>query len=330
VVSLVNARGQTVARTTAARRGNNIGAVLPVATASNSRVYYLDGDAQVRSLTRDGKTADVIKLEAGAQIHAAFAVSPDDLRIAVTTIDYSKVPPTRHLYVSDLNGANRSEVQVSGNAYAWPVAWHEGNLVLASGNANALPVASPDGAHPWCDTSAGMCTADNPYGAAHGFELVDPKTGKRLANIGSDQCQALGLLTSAGTLCREGWGHEGAIIITQECKPQLMSCLRLADWTGAFTEWSTLATVWIGALAPSARQMAACCNLNAINVYGPRATGGGVTRVHGSASPVAWLDDYSLIYQPFNSVTMNVLGLTDGSDVTIGAPGVPVAILAAR
>jgi hypothetical protein len=329
VVSLVNARGQTVASATAARRSNSTGTALPEVSASATRVYYLDSDAQVRSLTPDGHTADVVKLEGTPQVHAAFAVSPDDLRIAVTTIDYSKNPPARHLYVSDLTGANRSEVVVSGNAYVWPVAWHDGNLVLASGNASPVPVASPDITHPWCDPSAGPCTADNPYGAVHGFELVDPATGKLLANLGSDQCQPMGLLTSAGTLCREGWAPGGLITQTQECKPTITTCLRLADWTGAFTEWTTLATVWIGALTPSATQMAGCCNVDAINVYEPRSAGGGITRIHNSASPIAWMDDYNLIYQPFNSTAMQLFSVTGGTDVPIAAPGVPVAILPA-
>ncbi len=332
VVSLVNARGQTVASATASRRSTNKGTAIPETSTSATRVYFLDGDAQVRSLTRDGRTADIIKIEGSAQVHAAFAVSPDDLRIAVSTItiDTNKLVTTPHLYVSDLDGANRSDVHAGGNAYVWPVAWHDGNLVLASGNANAVPVASPDIIHPWCDPSAGPCTADNPYGAAHGFELVDPGTGKRLANLGSDQCQPMGLLTSAGTLCREGWAPSGLITQTQECKPTITTCLRLADWSGAFTEWTTLATVWIGALTPSATQMAGCCNVDAINLYEARAAGGGITRIHNSASPIAWLDDYNLIYQPFNSTAMQLFSVTSRTDVPIAAPGVPVAILPAR
>lgn len=345
VITLVNAKGETVASATAARRSNLTGTALPEVSASATRVYYLDGDAQVRSLTRYGQTADVVKLDGTPQVHAVFAVSPDDLRIAVTTIDYSKNPPARHLYVSDLTGANRSEVVVSGNAYVWPVAWHDGDLVLASGNANAVPVASPDGVHPWCDPSAGVCTADNPYGAAHGFELIDPKTGMRLATLGSDQCQPIGLLTSAGTLCREGSAPSGLITPTQDCKPQITTCLRLADWSGAFTEWTTLATVWIGALTPSASQMAGCCNVNAINLYDARAAGGSIKRIADAAAPVAWLDDYNLIYQPFGSPTMQVLSVTSGTgtapnvpngplvpvtaEATIAAPGVPVAIMPA-
>lgn len=327
VVSLVNASGQTVASATAARRSSQTGTALPVVSTSATRVYYLDGDAQIRALTPDGTTAAIVKLEASGQVHAAFAVSPDDRRIAVTTIDYQGAPPRRHLYVSDLNGANRSEVSVSGNAYVWPVGWHEGNLVLASGDANAATVLSPDGVHPWCDSSAGPCTADNPYSAVHGFELVDPKTGTRLANLGSDQCRAIGLLTSAGTLCREGSAPSGLITPTQECQPQLTTCLRLADWSGAFTEWTTLATVWIGALTPSAKQMAGCCNVDAINLYDARAAGGSVTRVRTSAAPVAWLDDYTLIYQPFGSPAMHMLGVNGGADATVDAPGIPVAIL---
>jgi hypothetical protein len=114
---------------------------------------------------------------------------------------------------------------------------------------------------------------------------------------------------------------------TQECKPTITTCLRLADWSGGYTEWTTLATVWIGALTPTATQMAGCCNVDAINLYEARAAGGGITRVHISASPVAWMDSYNLIYQPFNSTRMQLFSVTGGTDVGIDAPGVPVAIL---
>jgi hypothetical protein len=139
----------------------------------------------------------------------------------------------------------------------------------------------------------------------------------------------MGLLTTAGTLCREGSAPSGLITQTQECKPTITTCLRLADWTGAFTEWTTLASVWIGALTPMATQMAGCCNVDAINLYDARAAGGNVTRIHNSASPMAWLDDYDLIYEPFNSTVKQVFSVTSQRDVPIAATGVPVAILPA-
>ncbi len=89
-------------------------------------------------------------------------------------------------------------------------------------------------------------------------------------------------------------------------------------------------TVWIGAFTPSASQVAGCCNLDAINLYDARSGGGGITRIHNSASPIAWLDDYNLIYQPFNSTAMQLFSVTSGADVPIAAASVPVASLPAR
>lgn len=327
VISLVGANGHTVASATAARRTNSTGTALPEVSTSATRVYYLDGDSQIRSLTPDGKTAAVIKLDASDKVHAAFAVSPDDGRIAVALIDYSAAPPARHLYVSDLNGSNRSEVSVSGQNYVWPVGWHADKLILAVGDATPVAHPMPGEVHPWCDPSTGPCTADNPYAATHGFYLVDPKDSTRLATLASDQCKAMGLMTRAGTLCWESEFPGGRITPTIECRPQLTICLRLADWTGAFTEWSTIATVWIGVLSPSANQMAACCSVDAINVYEARAAGGSVTRLRYSAAPVGWVDDYTLIVQPFGSQNMTMFSLTGRVETPIDAPGIPVALL---
>jgi hypothetical protein len=327
VVSLVGANGRTLASATAARRGNSMGTPLPEVSTSATRVYYLDGDSQVRALTPDGKTAPITTLEASRKVHAAFAVSPDDSRIAVSLIDYSATPPARHLYVSDLNGANRSEVSVSGKNYVWPVGWHADKLILAVGDANPVAHPMPGEVHPWCDPSTGPCTADNPYAATHGFYLVDPKDSTRLAALGSDQCKALGLMTRAGTLCWEGSAPSGLITPTDECRPQLTTCLRLADWTGAYTEWTTIATVWIGVLSPSGTQMAGCCNVNAINLYEARSAGGNVTRLHEAAAPVGWVDDYTLIYESFASPAMHMYSLTSRVDAAVDAPGIPVALL---
>lgn len=327
VVNLVGPDGHTVASATAARRSSSMGTPLPEVSTSTTRVYYLDGDSQVRMLTPDGKTVAVTKLEANEHLHAAFAVSPDDSRIAVSIIDYSAAPPRRHLYVSDLNGLNRSEVSVSGKNYVWPVGWHADKLVLAVGDANPVSQAMPGEVHPWCDSSTGPCTADNAYAATHGFYLVDPKDSNRLVALGSDQCKTIGLMTRAGALCWEGRAPEGRITPTTECRPELTTCLRLADWTGTFTEWTTLATVWIGALSPSGTQMAGCCNVNAINLYDARSAGGNVTRLHDAAAPVGWVDDYTLIYQPFGSQQMRMFGVASRVDAPVDAPGIPVALL---
>jgi hypothetical protein len=329
VVSLVRFDGHTVARATAARRTDPLGTPLPEVSTSATRVYYLDGDSQVRALTPDGKTVAVTKLAGNELAHVAFAVSPDDSRIAVSIIDYKSTPPTRRLYVSDLNGANLSELSVSGANYVWPVGWHAGNVVFAIGDAFpvTLRAAAPADVNLWCDPPIEQCPADNPYAASHGFYLVDPKDSTRLAALGSDQCQPISLMTKAGTLCREGNPPGGLITPTTECRPDLTYCLRLADWTGRLTDWTTLALVWIGALSPSARQMAACCSGNGIDLYEPRSAGGNVTRLSSGEAPLGWVDEYTLIHRSFASSAVHMFSLTSRVDAPVDAPGIPVAML---
>src|SRR4030088_1660068 len=114
-VSLVDLTGKTIQTATAAQRswseihftndgyGNPIS--LPQVSASDNRLYYLDGDATVRYLAPDGASGIAHTLPSSHLSHAAFAVSPDDQRIAVTVVDYPTVSAGSvhmRLYVEDL------------------------------------------------------------------------------------------------------------------------------------------------------------------------------------------------------------------------------------
>ena len=325
-ISLVQLDGSVIAKTQGNMRSNAAGTPLPFVSASSSRVYFLDGDSQLKSFSPAGKVAAVRQISGNDHIRSAFAVSPDDRRIAISTIDYTQVPPFLRLSVEDLNGGNRTEIFSSGTLYVWPVAWHQAKLVVAVGDAYPAGPPPQGSAHPWCLPAFGACVADNPYAATHGYHVVDPADATRLASLGSTHCEVEGLLTPGGTMCRESTFKGGLITPTTDCRPELTICQRLVDWSGTITEWTTVATIWIGIINPSATQMAGCCNGDSLALYAARTAGGDEKRLGKSAPPVVWMDDNHLIYQPFNEA-MHILTLDVGPDVVVKAPGFPVALL---
>jgi hypothetical protein len=193
-VAVVNVSGHVVAsairhsRTPVTSGGSAGGATapeLPYESTSNNLVYFLDGDARLRSLAPDGALADVASLPGSARAHVAFAVSPDSSRIAVSVMDYASSPARLSLYVSDLHGGNRTDLLSSTGIYVWPVGWHGGEIVVAVG-----PAFVQQG-------------AENPYTAFAGYHLVDPANGARLAEMCTNGAP-IGPLTPAGTLCSSG------------------------------------------------------------------------------------------------------------------------------
>jgi hypothetical protein len=196
-LALVNTSGKIAAHVHAAVRSfihaTGISAPaafdLPEVSVSVSRVYYLDGDAQLRSLTADGTNAAVTRIAGTATAHAAFAVSPDDRRIAVSVLDYSRTPVSVRLYVEDLAGTNHVDLYASTTNHVWPVGWHNGHVVL--GATRSAPF-----------TQQGM--AGNPY-SAPSYHVADATNATRLATMGSGDlqngCTPQGLLTPAGTAC---------------------------------------------------------------------------------------------------------------------------------
>jgi len=189
VVSLVTLDGRVVAQASAAGRSliNTTGAVavpLPVVSASATRVYYLDGDARVRALSPNGTTAVVATAPGGPRAHAAFAVSPDDRRIAVSVLDYSGRAPRMRLYTQGLASAIHSDVFTSSQVYEWPIAWRNGALVLAILRGGAYV----------------QNTAANPYDAFDGYHVVDAASGARLATL-CPSGVSVGPVVAAGTVC---------------------------------------------------------------------------------------------------------------------------------
>lgn len=327
-ISLVRTDGSIAASTQSVRRTNLPGTPLPYVSTSSSLVYFLDGDAHLNSMSPNGKVVAVRDISgATAQVHAAFAVSPDDRQLAVSTIDYTTVPPLLRLSVVNLSNGQSKEIFSSSGLYVWPVGWHDGKLVLAVGDAYPTGPAPDGAAHPWCDASFGACTADNPYSATQGYHVVDPADATRLASLGSSRCRVIGLLTGAGTICKEG--HSGPA--SPECRPDLTLCLRLVGWQADITDWTSTGSIWTGAINPSATQLVACCQGGAMSLYTGHFPGGDErVLLQQGGMPVWWMDKEHLVYQPLSgqlATTMHILTVSTGEDVVVKAAGFPVASL---
>jgi hypothetical protein len=213
---------------------------LPYVSATRDRVYYLDGDSALRWLSPTSNGV-AMSLPGGPKAYAAFAVSPDDARVAVAVIDFAPRPPVVHLSVGPLGGP-LTLIYSSASDYRWPVGWRAGKLVAAQNSS------------PWSDGGVWF----NPY-HARSYAVMDPANGAGLASVGSwqslDACPPTGLLTAAGTACylsTSFMGQSGGYSI--------------ADWTG-YRYLAPVAASWdaSGSVSPSPNSVtvAVCCAANA-------------------------------------------------------------------
>jgi hypothetical protein len=164
-LAIVASDGHVVASASARTRTVPFVQIGNLSTTSTT-VYYLDGDSDVRYLRPDGSTGLATQIPLAAKHAAAFAVSPDDRRIAVSVLDYTRYPVGTRLYVEDLHGGgNHVELFSSATAMEWPAGWHGGHLVMALGN-NAPPQQYFDG-----------------FAQAYGYHVADAQTGKRLLTL---------------------------------------------------------------------------------------------------------------------------------------------------
>jgi hypothetical protein len=211
-LAVVAADGRVVARQTAARRtlypiSSQMPLELPYVSTSSTTLYYLDGDAKLYSLPVDGLSGTprlVRTLDVSPGVEVAFAVSPDDKRIAIGSLDFTRSPVHVELVTDSLAGGDRKVIYDSDTNYVWPVAWHGGLLVLAHSYGAFLEQA--------LKAAPAM---DNPYWAIS-YHVVDPATANRAVLMGS--CTVSGPLSPVGSACIQG----GAI-----------------DWRGNTAPWGT-------------------------------------------------------------------------------------------
>ena len=290
---MVNITGQTLASVAAAGRAlTHVGSTrdsapavfMQTVSASATRAYYLDGDSAVRSLTVDGKTSLVTQIPGSATVEAGFAVSPDDRRIAVSTINYGVSPPALRLYVENLaGGGNHSELLASSSLYVWPVAWQGSSLILAVGPATA------------------QVGAPNPYDAINGYHLVDPATANRLAAICVPPATGQGVISAIGSLC--GGPNDGVFLQRWDGnrKPIQSDCRALSP-SGTF---------------------AACGGGNATATTGPIwiltiSNGAGTPTGVSGWGPLGWVDDEHLIFAGGSSSDVRILDLKSGKATPVG------------
>jgi hypothetical protein len=244
------------------------GAILPEVSTSSRRAYFLAGQNDLRYLGIDGSSGHVAQLpNVAGRSQAVFAVSPDDSRIAVSLFDWSQKPMKVTIYVEDLAGGHRIVIFSSTSLYEWPVAWHAGSLVLAV-----------------CCVLGG---APNPY-AAIDYHVADPTTGRRLAELGSTACQAIGPLAGAGTLCNSVC-NGGDV---HNPPPGSQGCLNTVDWSGKqkvlyrYKDTSEIGT-W-AALAPQGGAAALQENASPSGRFVVRTDGSKVSVPQGETTPVVW------------------------------------------
>ena len=311
-IAMVGSDGRVVARATAAKRSDIADSIeLPYVSVSRSRVYYLDGDGAVHYLKPDGTTGVATSIAGGNQVHAAFAVSPDDARIAVGLLDYSVSPVRLSIYVEDLDRSHHAVIYTSTNHYVWPVAWHAGQLVVAYLGPNAVPFRSKEFLYSGRDLSK-YPYGPNPYGGIN-FHVINPITAATLAIISGGG--AGGLLTKSGTAVVQGDAD---------------------GWRGEWINWSSPHDYGsfsaAGSLSPNGTMIAACCEQPAseghLVIWSPNDQTRVLQATTTSGDWAGWLDDTHLVtgfYQSSDG-TPSVVDLNSDAVTPVAAHGIVAAI----
>lgn len=247
--------------------------ILPAVSASAGHVYFRDGDTRVRMLVPPSSAVDVTTVPGGTNVVSGFSVSPDDLRIAVSTETFTPTAITDRLYVEDLHGGGHhadiySTSVPAGNfkqpVMLWPMGWHQGELVLAVWPACSFEqVSYPQSWH-----------------------VVSATTAARVASIGDLNCIPAPFPSPAGVACFD---------------PTTPGHVRVYGWNGALR--ATLVTdTEATELSPSGNVLAQGTYEsidNSLNAGPPVTTmllvgGGGMVTVNGYFGCL-WIDDSRLL-----------------------------------
>lgn len=258
-ISLVAVDGRVVGTAAGHKRSQPAGILvqMPSVSASNSKLYYLDGDSSVMFLLPDGTTGAATTISVDSNSAAVFSVSPDDSRIAVAVITFPYPAKTR-IYVEDLQGGgHHNDLFSSNTVIEWPVGWHEGHLVIAVGM-NAHPQNAYDGFM---------------YGY-NGYHVADAATGTRLATICAGY-NAIDPPVAAGTVCANGTNYV------------------VSDWSGATRPAPADNGCGGGALSPDGSLIADCQgNPRMITLV---AKDGTQITTQNSGVPLGWIDSTHLV-----------------------------------
>jgi hypothetical protein len=308
-LSIVDTGGRVVATTTARKRtvpNVQIGNL----STSNTTVYYLDGDSDVRFLRPDKSTGLATHITLRPHQAAAFSVSPDDLRIAVSVLDYTRYPVSTRLYVEDLHGGtNHTQLFFSTNVIEWPVGWHAGRLVIALG-LDAPPQNIWDG-----------------FATAYGYHVVNAQTGVRLFSLCTGTYSDVPV-SSGGAVCIDA---PTSSVATWDGQTRKLPLARKPDATGGNCPL-------IGPVSPTgviATNVASVaqggCSGSTIFLVAP--TGGiGTHVVATNATPIGWIDATRLVVDSSvftNSSTpvLSIVNVSSGVSTRVPAAGNFVAVL---
>ena len=286
-LSLVDGTGKVVASVTPKRRGDDAGgctvARLPVASASDHRVFFLDGDSTLSWLDSDGTTGKIRSLGNQKGTEVSFAVSPDESRMAVVTVVAISGGFHEEVAVETLGGAGGSTpiftrtATGSGSAgeVSWPVGWDGDTLVLADG----------------APTPSGGCTAGP---AVTGYDVVDPVSGEARLHMCFSTADGVptGAPSMAGVLCT---GHNGSALTTT-----------LEAGAGSTTAFGGATCVARGVVSPDgshAALVAPPCSPTGgpVTLDGHS---GAATPTHATGIPVAWLDASHVVITDAGAVTV--------------------------
>lgn len=311
-IMLIDLQGQVITRVTAKLPllKPNQTATLPLVSASNDVVYYLDGDTDIRSLSPTGATALVKTIAAGSGSILAFAVSPDDQRIAVALIDQASdaTKTSGHGYVEDLaDSGNHVNLfsNTSADAFRWPAGWHGTDIVDAVGNQCGGPYGSGN---------SGVC--------AGSYHVISSATGARHATVcegpatqppnASQNTNPSGLPVAGGVAClRTAYYYDGST------PPE--GDILAVEWSGHDT---TLVTAdktgqlpYNGCfLAPGGAQMA--CNDNTSQALTLVAHGKSPHSLGRRYGVLGWMDPTHLLVD-VDTKTLAVLDTSTGAAVNL-------------
>ena len=205
-VMLINDQAQIVAQATAElpTLQPNQTVSMPLVSASDTTVYYLNGNTTIESLSPTGATADVAQISGGSSQEIGFAVSPDGQRIAIAELSEQSDASndTSKGYIEDLpSGANVDSLWNNSGSYAirWPAGWDGASLIDAIGSGGRCGPAGCPGS-----------------GSTNSYHVVDPTTGDVTQTVceaaasqtpspgGSETYETPeGLPTQAGVACLE-------------------------------------------------------------------------------------------------------------------------------
>jgi len=315
-LSIVASDGAVVARAHPHKRTPIAHALeLPYVSASDSGVYYLDGDREVHYLKADGTSRLVGSLPSSGTVRAAFAVKPDDSRISVGLLDFRVRPVKNTLYVSNIETLSQvtGVIYTSTTRYFWPVGWHAGNLVAAYLGPTGTPFDTTE--RYGRGVAADFPYGPNPYGGIN-VHVINPKTAARLAIIsGGGQS---GLLTRSGSAVTQG---------------------DAVNWKGQWVDWRSPTNYGSynspGSLAPSGGVIAACCfgssRTGPLALWYPGDRQEALPVIGSDADWQGWYDDTLLItgYYHSSDGTPTVVDVNAGVVKVVDAHGIVAAMLPA-